>query len=607
MTDFLSEALNLAEKGFAVFPLKPRQKVPATAHGCKDATRDIEQIVSWWTEQPDCNIGIATGSTSGGLVVIDVDNDKLKGKTGSASLRTWEKTNGELPETVSCITGSGGYHFYYRSPEHYTNTVGIIPDVDVRAEGGYVVAPPSVHPNGSLYEWENDPADTLVRPETDVVRRFLATQKKKEQEERSADAPIPDGHRTNELIKLVGLLIDRGLSRSAIEAAVRAENEAKCVPPKTEQELQSEIFKAFDRGWVPTHPYRDDPMRMLPDPVPLNTVWEDTPPMAPVLIDGVLRQGHKMILSAPSKAGKSFALMQLAYAIAEGMNWFGSRCTQGRVLYINMEIDDPSFYNRFKSIYQRKGMAGAGNHIENITVWGLRGYSMPLRNLTEQIIDTAKHDYLAIIIDPLYKVMDGDENSNSDIGRMVGEFDKIARYTGSAVIYAHHFAKGTAGDRDTIDRGAGAGTFARDPDAILTMTQLDLPDEVNEVNTAWRVEYVLREFPNKEPYNVYWRYPVHEFDEQLNVETIETTSSRSAKQKEKKKAAKQKEQLNEIRAAVNAVMKDGKFTVSEFMKACPESWEITLNTAKNRLKAAGYMPTPPEKNGLPSYWVPVKK
>ena len=222
-----------------------------------------------------------------------------------------------------------------------------------------------------------------------------------------------------------------------------------------------------------------------------------------MLIDGVLRQGHKMIVSAPSKAGKSFALMRLAIGIAEGMKWFGSECRQGKVLFVNMEIDGASCYNRFRAIYKAMGM-NFDIHAENLTIWNLRGFSMPLSDLTPHIIREAGKDYAAIVIDPLYKVMDGDENSNSDIGRMVGHFDRIARETGASVIYAHHFAKGTGGDRDTIDRGACAGTFSRDPDAILTMTQLEMEDEVNEVHTAWRMEYVLREFPNKKPVSFWW-------------------------------------------------------------------------------------------------------
>lgn len=265
-----------------------------------------------------------------------------------------------------------------------------------------------------------------------------------------------------------------------------------------------------------------------------------------------------------------------------------------------MEIDDPSCYNRFRSIYNAMGM-NVDINVSNLTVWGLRGFSMPLSQLAPLIIERSK-GYDAVIIDPLYKVMDGDENSNSDIGRMVGQFDRIARETGASVIYAHHFAKGTGGDRDTIDRGAGAGTFSRDPDAILTMTQLEMPDEVNEVHTAWRMEYVLREFPNHKPVSFWWEYPLHRIDPKLDIEAVETSATKAAKQKQKAKEAKLSEQRDRVREAANESMNsEGRFLVADFIKNY--KWrELPPTTAKRWLEDAGYISDPPEKNGLPAFW-----
>ena len=346
----------------------------------------------------------------------------------------------------------------------------------------------------------------------------------------------------------------------------------------------------------------------LPQPFPLNTVFRNPPPLAPVLIDGVLRQGHKMLLSGPSKAGKSFALIRLAIAFAEGFNWFGSRCQKGKVLYINMEIDDASCINRFMKIYNGDLKLDSDAHPENITIWGLRGYSQPLKQLTDKIIATAQRNYIAIIIDPLYKVMDGDENSNSDISRMVGEFDKIARETGAAVIYAHHFAKGSSGDKAVIDRAAGAGTFARDPDAIVTMTQLDAqPRHNNEKGieeTAWRVEYILREFPNKEPYNVWFSYPVHRYDETLADCEVETQATKKEHQKqkltEKKKEARRADVVNVVKDISET---DGSFYFKDFERAYGMiEPDITDKTMQRRLRDAGYDADKQEKVGEPVRW-----
>lgn len=265
----------------------------------------------------------------------------------------------------------------------------------------------------------------------------------------------------------------------------------------------------------------------LPDIVNLRSVWDNLPPLKPELIEGILRQGHKMIISSTSKAGKTFILMELAVSIAEGMNWIGHRCRKGKVLYINMELDQASFFHRFHDIYWKMGM-NHGNHVENIDIWNLRGNSRPLSELAPIIIGRMRDQgYLAVMIDPLYKVMEGDENSNSDVAKMVASFDKIAEETGASVIYAHHFAKGNSAGKSLIDRAAGAGTFARDPDAILTMTQLDWAPEIEPEQdwTAWRVESTLREFKAIKPVDLFFDWPLHKVDYDGRLEECNLLSS----------------------------------------------------------------------------------
>jgi RecA-family ATPase len=179
-----------------------------------------------------------------------------------------------------------------------------------------------------------------------------------------------------------------------------------------------------------------------------------------------------------------------------------------------MELDAASFFHRIQGIYKKLKLT-SDNHIENIEIWNLRGVGKTLTELAPIIINRMKkRDYLAVMIDPLYKVMEGDENSNGDVARMVSSFDKIAEETGAAVIYAHHFAKGSAANKSIIDRAAGAGTFARDPDAILTMTQIDWAPEIEKEKdwTAWRVESTLREFKAIQPVDMFFDWPIHRVD-----------------------------------------------------------------------------------------------
>src|SRR5262245_53991926 len=139
----LRHALILQSRGAAIFPCRQRSKLPATAHGCLDATTDRAQIEEWWGANPDCHSAIATGRPSG-VFVIDVDGDD-----GEAALRKLEAEHGMLPPTVEVITARGR-HLYFKMPAHPVPcSIGkIAPSIDVRGDGGYVLAPPSVHPDG---------------------------------------------------------------------------------------------------------------------------------------------------------------------------------------------------------------------------------------------------------------------------------------------------------------------------------------------------------------------------------------------------------------------------------------------------------------------------
>ena len=305
--------------------------------------------------------------------------------------------------------------------------------------------------------------------------------------------------------------------------------------------------------------------------------FNNLPALSEPLIDGVLRKGHKMLIAGPSKAGKSFALIELAVAIAEGRRWLGFDCTQGKVLYLNLEVDKASFLHRLANVYQT--LHWKPNNLGNITIWHLRGKSAPMDKLTPKLVRrAAKEGYTAIIIDPIYKVLTGDENSAEQMSRFCNEFDKICSQLGCAVIYCHHHSKGYQGEKSSMDRASGSGVFARDPDALLDVIELPLDDSVREQQaqrgecgvylkylrrfvtdvddlvsqddaqsaaklreiaaaklpkpaleraveeaqaersaadtlTGCRVEGTLREFPKFKPVNCWFRYPVHIVDD----------------------------------------------------------------------------------------------
>jgi hypothetical protein len=157
----LAAARGYTARGWRIFPLSG--KVPfAGTRGCKDASSDPNSTRSW---PEGCNVGIATG---GGLVVLDVDGDD-----GADSLHELERRHGELPPTVSAVTGGGGQHFYFGSRAIRNSAGKLGPGLDVRGEGGYVVAPPSVHPSGRRYEWDNPPWHGAPAPLPGWLERLL--------------------------------------------------------------------------------------------------------------------------------------------------------------------------------------------------------------------------------------------------------------------------------------------------------------------------------------------------------------------------------------------------------------------------------------------------
>lgn len=329
-------AIYYASLGLAVIPLKPPRipgqkkpgKEPMTAHGVKDATTDQMLINQWWDSCPDANIGIATGSRSGGLVVIDLDIDEDRGLNGYEVLREWQQEHGEFPETWQSITGRGGYHLFYRDAARNSNRAALYDGVDIRGENGYVVAPPSVHENGRLYEWEQGPGDLQIAQVNDKVTEFMLGPLP-EQKAQGFQEPetIPQGQRVSALVKLIGSQRAKGLSTEAIRAAVRAENEARCIPPLTDQELEKEVFPALKRDWKAERPYSGQTVcdrgksrtvnaeKLNADLVDMDTAQEEEPEW---LVHGYIPKYQITAMVGDGGSGKTTAWCRLVADISSG-------------------------------------------------------------------------------------------------------------------------------------------------------------------------------------------------------------------------------------------------------------------------------------------------
>ena len=333
----------------------------------------------------------------------------------------------------------------------------------------------------------------------------------------------------------------------------------------------------------------------LPEPEELDALWDNMPDLAPPLIEGILREGHKMLIAGPSKAGKSFALIQLCISIAEGRPWFGFDCTQGKVLYVNLELDRASCLHRFKDVYE--ALDQQPSNIGNISIWNLRGKSLPMDQLAPKLIRRAqKRNYKAIIIDPIYKVITGDENSADQMANFCNQFDKVCTELKCAVIYCHHHSKGSQTGKRSMDRASGSGVFARDPDALLDLLELEL-ENMNEDKlqdapidtsqcTAWRMEGTLREYPKFKPVDLWFEYPIHKVDTNgfLAMAQFDSPQQKGANVINKRKKAAKEKKKEQIVDAFNIADAENGFTGQVEIKRVAELMEVSEKTLRRYLK-----------------------
>jgi P4 family phage/plasmid primase-like protien len=238
-----AQAKHLITFGFKIVPLAPTKrgvdrsgKNPLTAHGVHDATNDFAAFRRLVGSATDFNIGVATGSASG-VVVIDVD-PRNGGGRACAQL---QQRLGRLPRTVWCRTGGGGWHYYFRLPPGVEIKKKVLaPGVDLLAEDSYAVAPPSLHSSGRRYRWaeHRGPRDLAIASLPDSWLAFISSDSQARNEPAAVDGEaISEGSRNTELTRAAGQMRRAGLSEAEMLAALRGVNEARCRPPLDDGEV----------------------------------------------------------------------------------------------------------------------------------------------------------------------------------------------------------------------------------------------------------------------------------------------------------------------------------------------------------------------------------
>lgn len=367
LADKIEMACAMFRAGFGVTFSKPNSKVPQFA-GWRRAADEAE-IRRYLTENPASNALLLTD----GFVVVDSDRGHGDGQDGPGALRDWERANGALPATWTVVTGAGGLHRYFRQRpgDAFRNRVGgragMVDGNDIRANGGLVMTPGSVHPaTGRVYAFASgcSPGDMPMADVDGVVAKLatwgIVTGAAKAAPERSDSIPV--GSRHDAFLSMACSMRARGYGMKAAMAALAAENEEKCAEPLPAGEIESLVRDVWGRYDAAPRPSPACGGQGEGGGYSLENRWRaeqadlrNLPPDPDDLISERLSLGGKMIMSAPSKADKSWLAINLAETIAVGGTLLGMRCARGRVLYVNLEVRRSKFYRRLLAVAEARG------------------------------------------------------------------------------------------------------------------------------------------------------------------------------------------------------------------------------------------------------------
>lgn len=460
-------AIEYAMNGLHVFPVydilegtcgcgdrdcKSPGKHPISAvapNGFKNATRDVDTVQHWWTRYPHANIGIRTGKESG-IIVVDID-----GTNGYDRLRN---EIGELPETWHSTTGKG-QHFFFRHPGgKVPSPTGVIPQVDIRADGAYVVGPPSRHRNGTVYKWVVDHYMPLAECPHALLRLMSKRRRQAHEMQASATVDISEGQRNSALFAFGRRMRRIDATPDAILAALMEQNRALCRPP-LDEEITELAHNAYS---LPDQADFTEPMALVPfHSCPPSKNWGATgKEFAPITADTLMAEeeekmnwifqdylpvGGAVLLAAKPKTGKTTLVYHLLAALAQGHRFLERDTIPTAVLILAVEEHRRDVKNRLRSL----GVLG----LENIHLQFGRFDRPNLASVKEYIF---QNQIGLVVIDTLAAYWDvKDESDPSQVTAEVMPLVELARETNACVLLIHHCRKAEGKDGDEI-RGSGA-------------------------------------------------------------------------------------------------------------------------------------------------------
>ncbi len=463
-------------------------KHPITNTGFKEATRDPIRVRSWWEQYPEANVGVATGSISG-FDVLDVDPRN----GGNESIFAIEMEFGSLPSTLESVTGGGGRHLFFKHQQNLRNKVDFQPGLDVRAEGGYIIAPPSRHANGQHYEfpqpfkteklsiapWPPALLAMLEHPRTNTTYT-------------DSDGLIAEGRRNNTLTSLAGSMRRRGMSKEAIAAALLAENRDRCQPPLEESEVMDIATS------IAKYPPDDAAVGRLASVslskngtseanIHLKSVRADQLIKEAVepawQIEGILPMAGSMVIVADAGVGKTWLIQDLAIAVDQGLKWIGHfQATQGKVLVIDEENANTLIKARLRKLLRGSGLTQDGTEL-NIQFLTANGINLSNHSYVEKlqsILKTMRPDL--VIVDALVRIHTNNENDAGEMASLFRIFKNWINEYGCSFVFCHHQRKPGLSGNSPANRYRGSSEIKAFVDTHLDLRPLKSQDGVFSVN-----------------------------------------------------------------------------------------------------------------------------
>lgn len=429
--------------GFKVFPLRENAKTPLFKGNAQtQGTTDLNQVRDIWTQHPNVNIGIATGN---GLTVIDVDTVASHGVDGENSMLEYQVDNGFINETLEVTTPTGGKHYYYLTDNEYSNKASILPGVDVRGLGGYVVGPGSTI-NGTLYE-----AKQLTEPQraNSEVLQLLGACKKRETstdpfealEKGYSDTLIPQGSRTDYLIKQCAQLCDGTKTLKTMKKMIQIINENNLETPLTDKELETEVFPSLERFKKHEAKKVDPETSIDPNEINLVNVSDIEKERVEWLVPGYIPKGTITIIGGDGGLGKTSLWCNIASAISNGKpcvlqedNDF--MYPHGEVIYFSGEDDTARVL--------RDRLEQNGANLDNIKTLPMDDDAFTSLSiggaLIEGIIEARRP--MLVIFDPIQQfIKNADMSKRNDMRHTMTSLSKLGKKYGTTFILVMHTNK----------------------------------------------------------------------------------------------------------------------------------------------------------------------